>query len=138
MDITWANKWADALESGEYIQGRGSLRQSFKRPDGSQGKRHCCLGVLSDIVLKECPEVGHWNDDTFSTRASWRDGFIAWGSYLPDGVAELVGIATKHDPSPILDFSEDAQYRSAIDLNDGKGATFAEIAALIRQNADKI
>ena len=30
--------WADALESGEYIQGRGNWR-------GEDGKGHCCLNV---------------------------------------------------------------------------------------------
>lgn len=37
-------RWVAALRSGEYAQGRGSLR------DGNQ---YCCLGVLCDLAVKD-------------------------------------------------------------------------------------
>lgn len=37
-------KWIAALESGNYIQGEGSLVYEEKGV-----KRHCCLGVLGDV-----------------------------------------------------------------------------------------
>ncbi len=38
-------KWVPALRSGEYVQGRGTL----KSPDGE----YCCLGVACDLMSKE-------------------------------------------------------------------------------------
>jgi len=35
-------RWVDALRSGDYEQGRGTLRR---------GDRFCCLGVLTDLAV---------------------------------------------------------------------------------------
>ena len=37
-------KWVDALRSGEYAQGRSSLRDHDE---------YCCLGVLCELAVKE-------------------------------------------------------------------------------------
>jgi len=49
-------QWIEALESGEYTQGRGALTKVG--PDGSRS--HCCLGVLTDLAVKagKCEETG--------------------------------------------------------------------------------
>lgn len=51
--------WAEALESGEYCQGNGRLRFN---------KKHCCLGVLTDLYVKETGDYDVWNvrDDILS------------------------------------------------------------------------
>lgn len=49
-------KWVEALRSGRYIQGHGSLRDSVSRDKPEL--QYCCLGVLCDIH----PGV-QWGDD---------------------------------------------------------------------------
>ena len=39
-------KWLDALRSGRYVRGTGRL----SRWDGDGQTRHCCLGVLADVL----------------------------------------------------------------------------------------
>jgi len=40
--------WVKALRSGEFVQGKGKLRKVDNRKTNSV--RHCCLGVLREIV----------------------------------------------------------------------------------------
>ena len=54
--------WTDALRSGEYTQGREQLRYGKSIGD----ERHCCLGVLCDLVAKgkiDAGKPGRWGDD---------------------------------------------------------------------------
>jgi len=49
MDKKIAMDWADALESGDYVQGRSRLNNQ-----GSDGvHRYCCLGVLAEMAVEE-------------------------------------------------------------------------------------
>lgn len=101
--------WADALESGEYVQGKGALKRST--PDGPV---HCCLGVYSE--MKEVP-----NEETgFDFYGFTFPGNNGWNSDLPNPMWFLheTGIP-----------AQDAE--ALADLNDG-GSTFDEIATLIR------
>ncbi len=41
MHEQWKAKWIDALRSGKYEQGRGSLHP---------GDKYCCLGVICDVI----------------------------------------------------------------------------------------
>lgn len=41
MDAELKAKWVEALRSGKYQQGNGSLRE---------GDKYCCLGVACDLV----------------------------------------------------------------------------------------
>jgi len=43
------NKWIDALKSGKYVQGIGSLK--------CKGK-HCCLGVIGEVLGLEIDSGG--------------------------------------------------------------------------------
>ncbi len=45
MDTKLARKWAKALRSGKFKQGKSELRSNA--PDGSSS--YCCLGVLCEI-----------------------------------------------------------------------------------------
>lgn len=58
-------KWAIALESGDYVQGNSELRMSFS-PDNDEENvetHHCCLGVLADIVDPEGWSGDLWHND---------------------------------------------------------------------------
>ena len=61
------DKWLDALKSGEYEQGTGSLmfEDDYYGPYGS---RYCCLGVLLDIekCLEENPKE-RWHSEGMPT-----------------------------------------------------------------------
>lgn len=48
MDAGLKTKWIEALRSGNYQQGRGTLKD--------EEGRFCCLGVLCDVM------GGKWND----------------------------------------------------------------------------
>ena len=100
-------KWVAALRSGEYSQCRSVLRR---------GDSFCCLGVLSDLAVKD--GVGKWGERNPT------DGDLPFlyqgdnfGGYLPEPVkawAELdtdnptIGgdKATHHNDNMILNFME--------------------------------
>ena len=44
--LPYFNEWVDALESGNYIQGKECLCNDL---DSKGNKCYCCLGVLSDV-----------------------------------------------------------------------------------------
>jgi hypothetical protein len=86
-------KWIAALKSGEYQKGVDSLRQQV----GEGEFRHCCLGVLCELHMKETGE-GQWSENNVygTTTGSERD-------WLPTAVQKWAGIDTsggKFDPDP--------------------------------------
>lgn len=115
-------KWADALRSGEYAQGRNGL--AGRLADGST--QHCCLGVLCEVALKDGlslvvderpadPATGVVSDMAYSGRLG----------YLPRSVAEWAGLAGE--------LIDDVSAQDVLaDLNDN-GATFDRIADLIEE-----
>jgi hypothetical protein len=44
MDAEWKEKWVEALRSGNYEQGEGTLKNI-----SDDGYEYCCLGVLCEI-----------------------------------------------------------------------------------------
>lgn len=124
-------KWLNALESGEYMQGKGQL--GVKSGDGEC--KLCCLGVW--LV---CSGNGEWldnrlfdinadNDDESVLEYSWRNlglhndsGRIEWSKasceVARDGDEEICG--------------------SLVSLNDSAGWTFAQIAAFSRANPEAV
>lgn len=111
--------WLAALRSGQYKQGR-----IYLEADG----KFCCLGVLCH-VLHQHPELGIEMDrfvipdaaTTYSTPT--RPGCR---SHVPDSIAYEIGLLPKTPSEVHLAF--EAMLR---DLNDIKGASFAEIAQVI-------
>jgi hypothetical protein len=57
-------QWVEALRSGEYRQGYGTLR--------NVNNEYCCLGVLCDIVAKDQPEKFGWKHEMKG------DGFLVF------------------------------------------------------------
>lgn len=105
-----AIKWAEALESGKYVQGNRALRINT----GVEVK-FCCLGVLCNIS-----GLGSWVQDYY-----YVDDERA-GGYLPGPVMEWAGV-TSRDPKLTSD-------QTATQVNDDMGTGFKEIARLIREN----
>jgi len=58
MDQDVKREWIEALRSGEYEQATGTLRKR-----ASDGVKHCCLGVLCDLVKDRVG--GQWHDVDF-------------------------------------------------------------------------
>ncbi len=94
-------KWVDALRSGKYDQCKGSLK-------GEKG--YCCLGVLTDLYLKE-------------KNLDWIE-YQNWGT-LPSLVTHWAGL-DYNNPSIGISY--------ATELNDDFNKTFDEIADLIEKN----
>lgn len=116
-------KWVAALRSGEYKQGRGSLR----KVDSKGVDRFCCLGVLCDIYTKEKEttkwiEPGRWvveNEYSFGGDTTMP----------PKNVNEWVGLG---DTTPWSDMQIKAssKYGTLYELNDS-GSPFKKIADYI-------
>ena len=104
-------KWIEALESDEYEQTTGSLRNA---------DTYCCLGVACDIS-----DMGEWVEDIYKV-----DG-VTYGGMLPPKVVEWLGLHSE-DGSP-----KHAQFGawSLIDLNDNHH-NFKQIARILRNNEE--
>lgn len=101
--------WVDALRSGEYKQGFGSLKSAEDK------NTFCCLGVLCEIAVQQgvipAPE-----------------GVFYCGIYdeiLPDEVCEFAGLDTD---CPSIGG------HTLTHLNDDEGFNFESIAQLIEDN----
>lgn len=111
--------WLDALRSGDYLQGAGSLRPSQDA--------YCCLGVLCDVYKRETGN-GEFDVD--------RQGFFVGGEFddtqPPPLVLDWIGNNYK-DMFITLD-EEAGLYKSIVSLNDGiscRKRSFAEIADIL-------
>jgi hypothetical protein len=106
-------QWCAALRSGQYRQGRLTLRRSDS---------YCCLGVLCDLAVR----AGVLDDATAGPIAGDEDaGRMRYDSrsrYLPPSVQKWAGLVSN---DPVIDAG-----RSLAEVNDA-GYTFAEIADLI-------
>jgi hypothetical protein len=121
--------WIEALTSGDYVQGTGSLRK-----ESGIGPTFCCLGVLCDLAVKE-EKVNSVKDVSGVTY------YDESSSFLPYTVRDWAGLESdsgvlnekvEYDPQD----DEDPDYRdvadSLISLNDGAKFTFAQIAEVIK------
>lgn len=106
-----ALKWVEALESGEFQQGKYCL---------TSGSEHCCLGVACVVAMRNgvALDVEVVADGTH---------YGGQSATLPVQVRDWLGLRT-HDSHFVTENNEKEQLTA---LND-KGATFAELAALIR------
>lgn len=111
-----AFKWATALESGEYKQGREALRK---------GKSYCCLGVLCDLSKQ-----GVWNKTTYAGSNTWeyRSKLDRSEAELPEDVEKWAGLKSQSGRVTI------GEVTSLANMNDSKLFDFKMIAAFIRKN----
>ena len=150
------NKWVKALCSGKYKQGRARLCTVNGR---TGNESYCCLGVLTDLYLKERkrqkkgPNIKFFRTYTKEDMAHDRN-FSKWvidgeDGCLPPEVAEWAGFNTATDDYKTGCFSNG---KTRIDLalfNDGgfdpmdvnktaKPKSFKQIAAVIEKNYEHI
>lgn len=105
-------KWARALTSDEYSQGKGALRDNCS---------YCCLGVLCDIS-----GMGHWNNGAYVID---NHGIHHYESFLPDEVQVWAGL-THSDPLIDIPLDSGGLTHSLSTLNDSD-LTFSQIADFI-------
>lgn len=118
-------KWLKALRSGEYKQTVGVLHK--------KGGGFCCLGVLTDLYLKEKGIEDGWvgedRGDECQVKLT-KSGEHDFENLLPSKVASWAGL--KGQDNPVCgDFS-------LAEWNDGEGGatrkTFKKIADLIEKH----
>lgn len=111
-----ADLWCDALESGEYIQGKGGLCLNGK---------YCCLGVLTDLYMKQ---VGDLKFENLGGRCFYN----GWSEILPEEVAEWAGMRTNNGTILIL------RYYSLTCINDHLKWNFEKISGFIKEHWEKL
>lgn len=110
MDPTWKKKWVDALRSGEYEQGRGGLR--------STTDKFCCLGVLTDLCIKE------------GLTEEWEIGDKDW--WEAEGRPGTLPTSTRKATG--ADYPYIPREGHLATLNDRRGFSFERIADLIEEH----
>jgi hypothetical protein len=137
-------KWIEALNSGEYLQTKGCL---------NDGQGMCCLGVLTDLYIKE--NGGKWKLSDYGVKA----GVTRYALDAPGGNPnewDEAGVLTSivrdwaglKEPIPLLPFiprdedhnSEDieidedkmAEYHESVAGANDAGISFPQIADLIK------
>lgn len=130
MNPTVKAKWLNALRSGEYAQGTERLCHE---------EYFCCLGVLTDLYLKEHEQ--EWEsrpDEEYGVVRGVNGQFLN----LPEEVAEWAGIETDGWlPEPVATSNKcvacpeghTSWARNLIALNDNANYTFPEIADVIEK-----
>lgn len=109
-------KWVDALRSGQYKQGYGTLKNGEEE--------YCCLGVLCDLAVKE--GVAQEKLLTYGTALKYY--YDGEASNLPGSV---VGWASLEDTLTRVLYKGTTVSLSA--LNDVEGLTFNQVADLIEE-----
>lgn len=101
-------EWCAALRSGRYIQGRFRLHQTTL-----QDERHCCLGVLCEVLGLSRIGKGY--------KIPSESGTEYCALSLPPEFAARLGIPGH-------------ERRHLVEMNDRMGRTFPEIADWIEHN----
>lgn len=109
-------KWLNALRNGEYTQGRYQLRDD--------NNNFCCLGVLTDLYLKETNQEWIEGEEQFAYLAPSQGGNN--GGVLIQEVIEWAGLKLAN---PELTTKNTEVVIS--DLNDYYNYSFDQIADLI-------
>lgn len=123
-------KWVTALRSGEYEQTKGVL----KNDNG-----FCCLGVATDVYMKECGGTWSKSAQFFGNEPNPRSGYLFddyEGERLPREVRDWLGI---QDADPELLTGRSGEYEPhlpATSLNDEEEWTFEQIAQAIKETYD--
>lgn len=115
-----ALQWAEALESGDYQQGEGQLRN---------GEKFCCLGVLCNLHAIAHPEI--------AAQETNANSYLGWSGVLPPDVARWAGIKFTNGEFKV----NSNNMHSLVSMNDGADTfkrNFKQIAEVIRENVDNL
>lgn len=119
MDTKIKADWIAALRSGDYIQGRGQLRET----DLSTGATSfCCLGVLCNLHAIAHPKI--------AAAQSTKDSYMQMTSYLPPSVEIWSGLS---DKAGVYGHRVGPSVGSLANDNDN-GKSFEQIAGIIERN----
>lgn len=121
VELPFFDEWVNALESGEYIQGRGALviPGTVETP-----YCYCCLGVLSKIqgrLVKLLGSYLHYDTDNSSNT----------GVLSAQNPCASVLLSSGEFPLGITVTFVEKQFKSLMDLND-LGMPFKDIATVIK------
>lgn len=118
MNTEIAQRWVEALKSGEYEQGYGYLNKNDK---------FCCLGVLCELAVHD----GILEPAEYSPESGYKMYDHIHASFLPPAVASWAGMES--DNGQNYDTGETLVY-----LNDTSLLSFAQLAAYIHENAERL
>jgi hypothetical protein len=126
MNKEIAERWCTALRSGKYRQGTGTLRQV------TEGQvTFCCLGVLTDLYLRE-------HNQTWDGGVSGNECHMSDDEFMPHAVEVWAGTHSECGSRPQNDGAEPPLTA----LNDGTPKiprlTFGEIADIIEKEAETL
>lgn len=89
-------RWIEALRSGDYAQGRESLRDNVEG-----GDQYCCLGVLCDLAAQDgrgrWTETGIFVDDLGERAVSMPTGQITEWAGVDGSAARLAAMNDEGD-----------------------------------------
>lgn len=123
MDPVIKERWATALESGEYKQGTGGLRDA-------DSDTYCCLGVLCELAVED-GIIERRLRKGFRQSPEWVYGYPGESAFLPPEVTKWAGLDQPggrfSGNSPTVNGTE------LVELNDNQYRDFPYIAQQIRQ-----
>lgn len=130
-----ANKWVEALESGNYQQVDGQLKSKVN--DKQCG--YCCLGVLCDLYIKETGK-GKWQKAADGSHDRKFVGNKSESAVLPKEVMQWAGIKSAEGELKVpvsygILGDESNQANSLVSLNDDARFKFKQIAKVIKEQA---
>jgi hypothetical protein len=125
-------KWVDALRSGEYKQCTQQLGM-----DTPEGTSYCCLGVATELAIKDGVPIRRESVDNFNTIVYTSNDLIET-LMPPKSVKEHAGVDNwvvsvpaerllgyeEHEDGEIIDVE-------VSELNDDQGWSFSEIADVL-------
>lgn len=117
-----ADRWICALRSGEYVQGAHRLQ--------SASGLFCCLGVLTDMAIKE--GIGRWDYSRYHPTFIADDGQEDT-NFLPAAVAEWAGVQSAAGRYGESEHSEDY-----LATRNDMGMSFEAIADLIDAHRERL
>ena len=117
-----AQRWIQALRSGEYKQGKSFLRL---------GEEYCCLGVLCSLAFEEDPSLGKWELVPDSSIHTASTTFDHTNIDLPVSVRRWAGLKERRGQFP-------KEEDPSLTARNDRGDTFEEIAQVIEENWSKL
>jgi len=131
-------KWLEALESGEYKQGKRELK-SLVSFQGDVGKpvhhAYCCLGVICELQGLAWQDFGPLTGAGFCYMGSH-----AYNNYLPEDFAYSIGLRGPSGPFTNPVNANNCAYSNLAEMNDDVESrlSFKDIAAYIRHDPHNI
>jgi hypothetical protein len=129
MKAKYKQQWLAALRSGEFLQ----CREVMRLVDEGGHERFCVLGVLAELVRRECPAKFKWTrfgtDAAGNTRYDLRPKGGRYGKRWWRAIEKKLGVQLFGDT--MIDYL--GEQRTISELNDDLGIEFEEAADLIEE-----